>query len=64
MKPKAPKGVYKKFAKYMRENGITAISIAESKVLSPTHLSFILKGERPLTEDKREFLNKKLNTNF
>lgn len=64
MKAKAPKGLYRKFAKYIKDNTIQAYVVAEQSEISQTQLSFILKGERPLTEENRKRLNNTLKTDF
>lgn len=64
MKAKAPKGIYRKFARHMRENAITALSLKDVTNISTTQLSFILKGERPLTEENRQKLNSALKTDY
>lgn len=64
MKVKAPKGLYRKFDSHIRKNKIQAYIVAASSKMSQSHLSLILSGDRPLTEEARGKLNSALNTNI
>lgn len=51
-------------AAYLEEKGIKPTWLAQKIEVSPTHLHFILKAERDLTEDNLQKINKALDKSF
>lgn len=53
-----------KIADYLHERGVKKSWLAEKADISDTHLHFILKCERDLTEENLTKINEALETNF
>lgn len=51
-------------AEHLENNGIKPSWLADKLDISPTHMHYILKAERDLTEDNKTAINKILNTNY
>lgn len=51
-------------AEHLKEYGTMQNWLSEKTGISNTHLHFILKCERDLTEDNRKKINEALGTNF
>ena len=51
-------------ADYLKSKGIMQSWLADKADISNTHLHFILKGERELTDENRKAINKALETKF
>ena len=56
--------VYKQFEIYIKNQKVTYISIASELSISRSHLTRLLSGERPLTDEIRSKLNILLDTSF
>ena len=61
MKKKQP---WQKIAEHIESKGIKKSWIARKIKMSTSHLHFILKGDRLLTDEKKEKINSLLETNF
>lgn len=63
-KVKKVKDVRLLIAEHLEVKGIKSLWLAKKLGISPTHMHYILKADRPLTADNKKAINTLLQTNY
>lgn len=56
--------ITQKITQHIDDKGLKHSWIAKNLKISPAHFSYILRGERPLTDANKRKINKLLKTKF